>query len=364
MVSNTSRTSAVKINLVKYIVAFLVVMLIGSIIILSQHNSPVEAFKALIVGSVGSMSAIGTTIRWATPSIITGISAIITFKSGIWNVGIEGQMYFGAFMAALVGYEFMLPRGLHIIVCLFVAGVFGMLFAAIPAFLRMVFNVNELISTLMLNYVALFFTEYLTFKYMGFDASELADAIATPDIHPTAALSTLIPRTGATTAIFIALAIAIAVQLLYRYTVKGYELTMVGKNLRFSQYGGVNYKSTFITIFLLSGFIAGLCGGTEILGTFKKFRPEFAQNLGWDGVMIASIARNNPIAVIFISLIWGMLKSGSFHMERVTQTNRLVISVLQAIFVLLVAIDYDKLFENIQQRKQLRALINTDEKEA
>ncbi len=345
-----------RLTVLKYLVAALLVMIIGSVIILSQGNSPAEAFKALGVGAFGSVSAIGTTIRWATPSIITGISAVIAFKSGIWNVGIEGQMYFGAFVSAVVGYQLLMPRGVHIVVCLLVAGLSGMIFSFIPAILKLLLDVNELISTLMLNYAALLFTEYLTFKYMGFDASELADAIATPDMQPTARLSVLLPRTSATTAIFIAIGIAILVHLLYKYTVKGYELKMVGENLKFSKFGGVNYKSTFLTIFLLSGFIAGMCGGTEMMGTFGKFRPGFATNLGWDGVMIASIAKNNPIAVIFISFIWGALKSGSFHMERVTETNRLVISVLQALFVLLVAIDYEALYKWFCDQKQLRML--------
>ena len=91
-------------------------------------------------------------------------------------------------------------------------------------------------------------------------------------------------------------------------------------------------------------------------GSFGKFRPAFATNLGWDGVMIASIAKNNPIAVIFISIFWGMLKSGSFHMERVTNTNRLVISVLQAVFVLLVAVDYEALYKWLCEKRQIRML--------
>lgn len=222
-----------KLEILKYILSMLMVMLIGTCIILSQGNSPTEAFQALITGSVGSVSAIGTTIRWATPSIITGIAAVIAFKSGIWNVGIEGQMYFGAFLAAIIGASVAVPKIIHIPLCLAAAGIGGMLFAFIPAILKLTLNVNELICTLMLNYAASLFTEYLTFKYMGFDASELADAIATPDMFPTARLSTIIPKTSASTAIFIALGIAILVYLLYKYTVKGYELKMVGKTCGF-----------------------------------------------------------------------------------------------------------------------------------
>lgn len=345
-----------RLEALKYLLSVIIVMVIGTFIILSQGNSPLEAFAALIQGSVGSVSAIGTTIRWATPSIITGIAAVIAFKSGIWNVGIEGQMYFGAFLAAIIGSSLALPKFIHIPLCLIMAGIGGLLFAFIPAILKLTLNVNELICTLMLNYAASLFTEFLTFKYMGFDASELADAIATPDMHPSARLATIIPKTSASTAIFIAIGIAILVHLLYKYTVKGYELKMVGENLRFSKYGGISHKKTFITIFLLSGFIAGVCGGTEMTGSFGKFRPAFATNLGWDGVMIASISKNNPIAVIFISIFWGMLKSGSFHMERMTNTNRLVISVLQAVFVLLVAVDYQAVYKWFCEKRQIRML--------
>ena len=349
-------SQAARLEILKYFVSALLVMAIGAIIILSQGNSPLEALRAMIIGSVGSPSAIGTTIRWATPSIITGIAAVIAFKSGIWNCGIEGQMYFGAFAAAIAGSALTLPRFLHIPVCLIIGGLAGMAFAFIPAILKLKLNVNELICTLMLNYAANLFTEYLVFKYMGFDASELADAIATPDMHPSARLSVIIPKTSATTAFFIAIGIAVIIYLLYRYTVKGYELKQVGENLRFSKYGGINYKRTFIMIFLLSGFISGVCGGTEMTGTFGKFRPAFATNLGWDGVMIASIAKNNPLAVIIISIIWGMLKAGSFQMERTTSTNRLVVMVLQSVFVLLVAIDYEALFTHFKDKKQIRRL--------
>ena len=220
----------------------------------------------------------------------------------------------------------------------------GMIFSFIPAILKLLLDVNELISTLMLNYAALLFTEYLTFKYMGFDASELADAIATPDMQPTARLSVLLPRTSATTAIFIAIGIAILVHLLYQYTVKGYELKMAGENLKFSKFGGVNYKSTFLTIFLLSGFIAGMCGGTEMMGTFGKFRPGFATNLGWDGVMITRVASNSPLGVLVVSLIWAAFKAGALHMERTTTLNRYIINLLQALFVLFISIDYGMLY--------------------
>ena len=125
--------SGLGINIFRYVFATLMVLLIGALLIAGQGNSPAEAFNAILSGAFGSKRAIGTTIRWMTPTLLTSISAIIAFRSGIWNVGIEGQMYFGAFFCAMVGYEWALPRGLHIVVCLLVAGFAGMLFALIPA---------------------------------------------------------------------------------------------------------------------------------------------------------------------------------------------------------------------------------------
>lgn len=344
------------LNAVRYVFAFVMVMLIGALLVGSQGNNPVEALRAIIDGAFGSKRAFGTTIRWMTPTLITSISAVIAFRSGIWNCGIEGQMYVGAFVCAVLGYEIALPRGLHILVCIVAAGLAGMLFALIPALLKTYLNVNELISTLMLNYAATYLTEYMTFKYMGFDGSALADAVATNEMLESSRLSMLIPKTTASTAILIALALAAIAYLFYTYTVKGYEFKMVGQNLRFSQYGGVNSRKTFMTIFLISGFVAGICGGTEMCGNFGKFRTAFATNLGWDGVMVTSIAQNNPLVCVFVSYIWGVLKAGSLHLERVTSNNRLVVTTLQALFVLMVSVDFKSLYATFQNYMQYRKL--------
>ena len=139
---NSQKLQNFTLNAVRYIFALVIVMAIGALLIGSQGNSPIEALRAIIDGAFGSKRASGTTIRWMTPTLITAISAVIAFRSGIWNCGIEGQMYLGAFVCAVVGYEFTLPRGLHILVCIVAAGLAGMLFALIPAILKTYLNVN------------------------------------------------------------------------------------------------------------------------------------------------------------------------------------------------------------------------------
>ena len=330
-------------NVMKYVCSFMAVMLIGSALILWQGENPATAMQYILQGAFGSVRNFGNTLRWITPCILTGIAATIAFKSGVMNLGIEGQLYFGAYAAALFGFYIHLPKPLHVTGCLLAAGASGMLFALIPAVMKLVFHVNEMITTLMLNYIAVLITEYLTYIVMGISAAGDSLALSTPPIEDTARLTNLIPKTNASTGILIAVGLVVSIYLVYRCTIIGYELKQVGENRRFSRIGGINVTRTFLAIFLLSGFVAGLCGSIEVQGTYGKFTASFSNNLGWDGIMISMIAGNNPIMVFVVAVIWGILKAGSLHMERMCNVNRLTVLLIQALFVLFITLDYRKL---------------------
>jgi simple sugar transport system permease protein len=347
-----------KDEIIKYTVSLLLVFAIGAIIILIQGGDPLESFAAVFQGALVGEGSIAKSIRWITPCIISGIAATIAFKSGVNNLGIDGQIYVGAFTAAMVGYAIALPTGLHIPLTILAAGLAGLLFALVPALLKLYFKVDEMITTLMFNYVAMLLTEYLALKFVGFDGSKSPEQVATPPILESAKLSLLFPPYQATTGIFIAIGLALIVYLLYRFTLKGYELKQVGENMLFSRQGGIRVKRTYVLIFLLSGLIAGICGAVEIMGPHGKFRPSFATNLGWDGIMIALIAKNNPIGVVIVGALWGLLKNGSFAMERMTDTNRLVITLIQSLFVLFVTVDYKAVWAKIvawNEKRKMKA---------
>ena len=178
---------------------------------------------------------------------------------------------------------------------------------------------------------------------MGISAAGDSLALSTPPIEDTARLTNLIPKTNASTGILIAVGLVVIIYLVYRCTIIGYELKQVGENRRFSRIGGINVTRTFLAIFLLSGFVAGLCGSIEVQGTYGKFTASFSNNLGWDGIMISMIAGNNPIMVFVVAVIWGILKAGSLHMERMCNVNRLTVLLIQALFVLFITLDYRKL---------------------
>lgn len=334
-----------KVNVLKYSIAIILTLLFAYVLIAIQGESPLQAIGYIIEGAFGSKINIGNTIRWVIPSLMVGGAATVAFKSGISNLGIEGQLYMGALSAAVIGYSVELPQGLHIISCLLIAGVVGMLYALIPALLRMYFKVNELITTLMLNFVAKYLTEYITMWIImgGQQSANGSASITTPLIFDTAKLSIIIKGTTANTGIFIALGILLIITFIYKYTLDGYEFTQIGQNMNFARMGGVNINKSFLVVFLASGLIAGMGGGIEVVGSYHRFNPNFSNSLAWDGIMITRIANNNPIAVIIVSIIWGALKQGSLHMERMTSLNRLIVIIIQMLFVLFVSIDYDHL---------------------
>ena len=326
----------------KYLISLVVVLVIGAALIRFQGGNAGVAFRAIIEGAFGGRIMLGNTLRWITPCLLTGLSATIAFKSGIWNLGIGGQLYAGAFATTLAGLYFNLPPTIFPIVCLLIGGVFGLVFAIIPAFLKLYLNISEMISTLLLNYVGALVTEYLTKIVKGISASDNSKAMATPSINEVASLPRLIDKTNAHAGIFIAIVLIIVVHLVYRHTIVGYELKQVGANQRFARVGGVNTTRIYLSIFIISGFLAGLAGGVEVLGVYRKFTPNFAANIGWDGIMIATIGHNSPLGVGIVGTLWVTLKAGAMHMERVTSSSRLTIEVLQALFVLFATIDIRK----------------------
>ncbi len=341
----------VGISAVRYVASFFGVLLFGAVLIAAQGEDPVDAAKLIVSGAFGNMFAIGNTLRWATPCMLTGAAAIVASKSGIANLGIEGQMYIGAFVAAIIGWRVPLPAHLHAIVCLLAAGVAGVLWVIIPTLMRLYLRIDEYVTTMMMNFIATLLCDYLVVWVIIPAINITTVTIKTPDILDTAKLTTLIKGTSSSSGFLIGIAVCLFVFILYKYTIKGYELKQVGENLKFAKTGGVNVKKTFVFIFVLSGFLAGLAGGVEVNGGYYRYVSNFSASMGWEGIMIANISNRNPIALIFVSLVWGALKTGAMSMERSTSLNRLTVNLLQMLFVLLVSINYEGIFEYFRTKK-------------
>jgi len=340
----------VKISAIRYIFSFIGVMILGAVLIAAQGEDPIYAVKAIIKGAFGSVTALGNTIRWATPSLLTSAAALVAFKSGVVNLGIEGQMYVGALTAAIIGYSLDLPSGVHQVVCILLAGIAGILWVIPPALMRLFFNINEFITTMMLNFVATLLADFIVLWIIIPKTGETTTTIRTPSILDSAKLPNLIKGTSSSYGFFIGLLVLLVIYVIFKFTIKGYELKQVGENLRFGKVGGVNIIKTFLSIFIISGFISGIVGGVEVTGGYNRYISRFSTTMGWEGIMITRIAAQNPIAIVVVSLVWGALKTGAMSMERVTSLNRLTVNLLQMLFVLFIAIDYEGIYTSIKNR--------------
>ncbi len=347
----------------KYATSLVLFVISGAVFVMIQGESPIAAVRAIFKGSFGSITAFGNTLRWCAPAIMTGAAAIVAFKAGVNNLGIAGQVTVAGFAAGVIGFMYEFPPIVHILFIFAVSAICGVLWAVVPAVLRLFFQVDEFITTMMLNYVADFLTQYLVQQVLqgGMAQWGYVNMAATPTVNNSAMLPILIKGTSASLAVPIAFLVAFAIAFLYRYTVEGYELKQVGENLKFAKTGGVKVVKQYIVIFLLSGAIAGACGGIEVMGTYHKFNNGFAANMGWEGISIARIAELNPVGLMFVGFVWGALKAGSMQMERMLGVDRLTVQIVEYLFVLFVSIDYEGIYRRYKDRKAKKAYLESKE---
>ena len=343
-----------RIGIIRYTTAFIGVIIFGAIMVAAQGEDPINAAVLIVKGAFGNKVSIGNTLRWAMPCMLTGAASIIATKSGVINLGIEGQLYVGAFTAAIIGWLIPMPAHLHPIVCVIAAGLAGVIWVVIPAIMRLYFAIDEYVTTMMMNFIATLLCDFLTLWVILPMRGITTTTAQTGNILDTARLTTLVRGTSLTTGYLVGVIVCILVFMLFKYTILGYELKQVGENLKFAKTGGVDVKKTFISIFIISGFIAGMCGGIEVCGGYYRYVSNFSTSMGWEGTMIADISGRNPLSLILVSVVWGALKTGAMNMERGTSLNRLTVNLMKMVFVLLVAIDYEGILNYFSKRKQIR----------
>lgn len=321
-------------KIIPQLIAVFIALLVGSIVLLATGFSPIEAYGALILGAFGDIYGIGQTLTQATPIIFTALAFLFAFKAGLFNIGAEGQFLVGALAAAIVGISFNgLPNIIHIFLALLAGAFFGGLYAFIPAILKTKLGAHEVITTMMLTYVAIYLTGYLVtdvFKAPGWVSQ-------TPLISPTAELPRILPPTQLSASIFLGIALVILTYYTLQKTVLGYEIRAIGLNPLAAENGGINVKKGLILSLVISGALAGIGGAGEILGVHKRFIDGFSPGYGWDGLAVALIGGLNPFGSFLAALLIGILRSGGMTMNRVTGVPIDIVTILQALVILFVA---------------------------
>lgn len=321
---------------VRQISMILVALLMASLFLALSHYDPLAIMKGILGGITKDLAG---TIRWSAPLILAGLAISITFKAQVFNLGVDGQIYIGA--AAATAVALILPPAgnlISIIIVLLTAMVAGGCFALIPAALKVYFDTNEVVSTLLLNFIAVYFITFLV-------SGPLRDPATATQLNASKMLPehTWLPRleyfapSAANAGIYLAIGAAIAIAFLLYKTKLGHEVKIVGANSHLALYSGMKPKSTTMKVMMLSGSLGGMIGATEVMAVQHKLLAGFNPDFGFDGIVVSLLANNNPIGVIFSGIFFGLLRNGGINMERLTDVPSTMTDIVMAIVILTIS---------------------------
>ncbi|MDF5757548.1 hypothetical protein [Spongiactinospora sp. TRM90649] len=320
-----------------YAVSFAVALtLAAALVTLSGHSMP-DTVYALYQGSLEGGGSIGLTIDEAAPLLLVALGAIVCARAGIFNIGQEGQVLIGAMGGAAVGLFVPGPGWLVMVLSLLGAAAAGAVWAGVPAVLFYWRRVDVVISTLLMVFIAAQVAMFtVNQENLLQEAGEAGARTAQSDPLPE---GVLLPRAGeypdinVTYGVFVVAALTLATILMLRYTTWGFRLRMLGHNPAAARRSGVRASALGGGALLISGAFAGLAGGIMLSGSVGRFQPGMADNVGWEGLLVALVARNHPVAAIPIALFFGGLRAGGGFLAS-TGVPRYLVSVVTALLVM------------------------------
>lgn len=349
------------------VISAVLAIAVGSIIIWASGYDPVAAFAALFKGSFGSPKAFGDTLLKSTPLILTGLAVAYGFRAGLFNIGAEGQLFMGGLAATAVGlglggasWWISLP------VMLLAAILAGAAWAFIPALLKARIGAHEVITTMMFTYIGRYVVGYLVngpLKEPGnipqtfmLEPSAQLPRIATLFSDATREALPFLNLGRAHTGILVALAAAVVIWLILKYTTLGYENRAVGFNRWASETAGISVQWTTVKALCISGSLAGLAGATEVMGVHHRLFDQFSSGFGFTGIAVALLAKNHPLGVIPAALLFGALSAGATTMQFEAKVPQDIIQIIQALVIFFVAAEEIVLW--FVRRRQKEAISN------
>ena len=355
------------------IISVLGALLVGSLVIIIIGENPIEVYKMMFGFAIGNWDGLGNVLFRAPPLIFTGLTVAFAFRCGLFNIGGEGQVYVGSFLAAYVGFTFTNLPGIIILpLTIAAAAAGGAFWASIPGFLKAKTGVHEVIVTIMMNWIAASLTFFFALMYKA-PATEAMKAAGvkqmiphTSQIVPAARLprlSTVLEflnisftsHNPLNVSFFIAILAAILVYYILWKTNLGYEIRAVGHNPTASEYAGINIARNIILAMVISGALAGLVGTNEVMGYKFRWRQELFTNLGFNGIAVALLGKNHPLGVVLAAILFGTLSYGGALVNIFTggKIPRELIMVIQAVIVIFVVIGDEIVKRLIIRRRKL-----------
>jgi general nucleoside transport system permease protein len=318
------------------LIGILLGLLAGAGLIALSGVNPLVAYVAMLKGAIGSPQAIANVLVRASPLLLAGVGVAIGIKAGLWNVGAEGYMYMGAIGAGAVGISPLpVPPIAHITLAILagaaVAGIWGLL----PAYLRAYRGVNEVVTTIMMNYVAQFFTNWMVHEPQPM-AEPGAFFPMSRLLAPTAKLPILMSGSSLHPGFIIGISACILFYLAIRFTTFGFRTRMLGVNPEAARYAGVNVRRQILFVLLIGALMGGVAGAVEVMGLKQRVYQDFVAGVGFEGVAVALLAAGNPLGVLATGLFFAALKAGGSAMSVSTGVGGPMTVVIEALCVIFV----------------------------
>lgn len=320
-------------NLVRTIIAILIGLVISVVLIYVVSKDPGFSLKQFLLGPFLSRGRFSNMIETTSPILFCGLAIAVAFQARQFNVGAEGSLFLGAAVGTAFAVSTRMPIFLHIPLVLLVAAAAGAAWNYIPGLLKAKWNASELVSSLMMNYVAYFLGLYLiNFHFRDKGAGYLVSL----QLPPTAWLQQFIPNTRMHWGIVLSLVFAVLVYWFLYHSTTGYEVRMTGFNEKFARFGGIRVSRVVILSQVILGLIAGIGGMTEVMGIHHRFNWQSTPGYGWDGVIVAIIGRNHPLLIIAASFFLAYMRVGGQVLTLMSDVPAEMVTVIQSVIILLI----------------------------
>jgi simple sugar transport system permease protein len=320
------------LGILQPIAAIAVALLASGVILLLAGYNPLEAFQVMWEGAFGDTRAITEVLLNATPLILIGAGLTVAFRCSMWNIGAEGQLYAGAVAGTIGGIALAgLPGIILIPVVLLLGMVGGALWGMLAGYLKVRFGASEIVTTIMLNFIALIGTSYLVTGPMIEEAGKYPQ---TAQIAEAAWLPRFLPPTRLNIGFILAVALAVLIYFLIFKTSIGYAIRAVGTNPEAARYAGINVSGNILLAMGISGGTAGLAGAVVVAGLTYRLYQQISPGYGFTAIAVALLANNHPIGVIFTGILFGALSSGSEVMQMNAKIPSVLVFVIQGLVIL------------------------------
>lgn len=322
------------------LIAVFLGIFIGAIIMLLSGYNPISGYTALIRGIFGDTYYIGETIRTMTPLILAGLAVAFAFRTGLLNIGVEGQLIVGWLASVYVGIALELPKVIHLPVAILAGALAGALWGFIPGLLKARFKVHEVIVTIMMNYIALFTANSIIRAYL-LVPGERTEAISATASLSSPFLQSLTDYSRLHYGFIVSIIACVLMWFILWRTSKGYELRAVGFNQHASQYAGMNVERNIVLSMVISGGFAGIAGAMEGLGTYgyMGILSGFS-GVGFDGIAVALLGANTAVGVALASFLFGGLQVGALSMQSQAGVPTELVDIVIALIIFFVASSY------------------------